>query len=227
MTAGALRDDPVILLGMHHSGTSIFAEVLHRHGVFMQADMAHHESKFFTRRINDRLIMGGGAGWTRNPIMPVDEVMTFLPRVRGEIESKALKKYIASGYDGRSPWGFKDPRTCVTLPLFLEVFPNARLLHIVRQEGDVAESLSSRKKSGAGLIQDRALWRDLQRQHVGRVREYGAGWPRYLEFAYEDFCRQPEATTRPIFEWLGLPYTPELDGFLKTRIYSHRINIAG
>lgn len=225
-TIGGLRDDPVILLGMHHSGTSIFAEVLHRHGVFMQADMHHHESKVFTRDIDDRMIMGGGAGWTRDPILPVDDVMAYLDEVRTEVEGKALKKYVRAGYDGESRWGFKDPRACVTLPLFLQVFPNAQLLHIVRDEADVAESLASRPKEGVGLIEDRALWRSLHRQHVERAREYGRRHGDYFEFAYEDFCRRPLEVTSAAFAHIDVPVTPELESFLKERIYTHRIGIA-
>ena len=222
----SLRDDPVILLGMHHSGTSIFSEVLHRHGVFMHPTARHFESKFFTRDINGELILGGRSNWVRNPIMPVEEVMAKLEPVRDRIETKALKKFIRDGYDGSSPWGFKDPRTCVTLPLFLEIFPRARLLHIVRQEDDVAESLAAKTKQGVGQIEDRAYWRDLQRQHVARAREYGTKHGDYYEFAYEDFCRRPVEVTAPIFDRIGLPFTTEAQEFLRTRIYTHRINIA-
>jgi hypothetical protein len=223
---GGLRDDPVILLGMHHSGTSIFAEVLHRFGVFMQADMAHHESKFFTRDLNDRLIMGGGDGWARTPILPVEAVMAKLEPARKLIAAQALKKYRRAGYDGVSAWGFKDPRTCVTLPLFLAIFPRARLLHIVRQEADVAESLATSEKAGVGVIADRDFWRQLQRQHVARVREYGRTHPSYFEFAYEEFCRQPVEVTRAAFDHIGLTLPPEAESFLTQTIYTHRIDIA-
>ncbi len=156
-----LRDDPVILLGMHHSGTSIFSEVLNRYGVFMHVTMRHHESKLFTRDVNGAMIMGGGANWAKDPILPVEEVLTKTSEVRDLLEHKAAKKFMRDGYDGVSPWGWKDPRTCVTLPLFLDIFPRARLLHLVRNEDDVAESLASRSKKDLGLNRDRDFWRSL------------------------------------------------------------------
>lgn len=223
---GGIRLDPIILLGMHHSGTSIFAEVLDSHGVFMHANWNHHESKLFTRDINNEMVMGGGAGWIRDPIMPVEEVMTHLEEVRENLEVRMLKKFLRDGYDGVSPWGWKDPRTCVTLPLFLELFPKARLIHIIRDEADVAESLSSRKKKGVGLITDRELWKRLHRQHVARAREYGQKHGDYYEFSYEEWCLKPVEITRPIFEHLELPFTAELEEFLMTKIYRHRIGIA-
>jgi hypothetical protein len=221
-----LRDDPVLLLGMHHSGTSIVAEVLHRHGIFMGADMGHYESRFFTIEIDDELVLGGGDGWARDPILPVDEVLAKVEPARREIDANALRSYRRAGYDGGSAWGFKDPRACVTLPLFLEIFPRARLVHVVRNERDVAASLSRSTKAGLDTPPDSDHWISLQRQHVARAREYGARHGDYHEFAYEDFCRSPVEVTQPVFERLELPWTPEVERFLAERIYTHRIGIA-
>jgi hypothetical protein len=221
-----LRDDPVILLGMHSSGTSIAAEVLHRHGVFMGADMAHHESRFFTMEIDDELILGGGAGWARDPILSVDAVLAKLDAARRAIDAGALPSYRRAGYNGRSQWGFKDPRACVTLPLFLEIFPQARLLHIVRDERDVAASLSRSTKAGLGRLDDPEHWISLQRQHVARAREYGERHGDYHEFAYEEFCRRPVEVMRPVFERLELRWTPKVECFLTEHVYTHRIGAA-
>ena len=221
-----LRDDPVIVLGMHHSGTSILAEILHRSGVFMQSNMHHHESKFFALEINDRLIMGNGANWARNPIMPVDEVMSKLPEVQHRIEKKGYRKYLEAGYDGHSRWGFKDPRTCVILPLYLKVFPNAQLLHIVRNEQDVAISLAASDKKGLGILSDLEFWKELQRQYVGRVREYGVRHKHYLEFDYETFCLQPVETMQRVFRCLNVELNDEVREFLLKNIYTHRINLS-
>ena len=39
------------------------------------------------------------------------------------------------------PWGWKDPRNVFTLPLWLRVFPEAKIIYIVRNGVDVAASL--------------------------------------------------------------------------------------
>jgi len=224
-TPDQLRDDPVIVLGMHHSGTSILAEVLHRHGVFMQANMPHHESKFFALEINDELIMGGGANWANNPIMPVAEIMAKLAEVRERIAKRAYKKYIAAGYDGRSRWGFKDPRTCVMLPLYLEIFPNAQLLHIIRNKNDVAASLAASDKKGLGIKPEVEFWKDLQRQYADRAREYGRRHTHYHEFRYEHFCLHPIEVTQAVFKYLNVEFSGAVEQFLQENIYTHRINI--
>ena len=217
-----LRDDPVIVLGMHHSGTSILAEVLHRHGVFMHANMRHFESRFFTSTVNNRAVMGGGGNWAANPIMPVDAVLAKLDDVRKLIEKKAYRRYADAGYDGRSRWGFKDPRTCVVLPLYLKLYPNARLLHIVRDEEDVASSLARSNKKGVGVKPDPAFWAELWRQHVGRAREYGRRHPHYYEFRYEDFCQRPVEVARPIFAYLELPFSAAAERFVRQNVHADK-----
>jgi hypothetical protein len=217
-----LRDDPVIVLGMHHSGTSILAEVLHRAGVFMQANMRHSESKFFTR-LNDRVILGRPDRWAALPLPPVDEIMSRLAAARDEIARKALRRYVAAGYDGASRWGFKDPRSCVTLPLLLELYPRAQLVHIVRDADDVAASLAAGSKRGVGRVADLDHWRELRRQYIDRVRTYGARHAQFLELAYEEFCTRPIDTTRRVLEYIHIEMLPSTVEFLDNTIYTHRI----
>jgi hypothetical protein len=56
------------------------------------------------------------------------------------------------------PWGWKDPRTTITLPFWLALFPDARVIHLVRNGIDVAESLYQRQLQGQSLARRR--WKD-------------------------------------------------------------------
>jgi hypothetical protein len=161
--------------------------------------------------------------WMHSPISSVDEVMSMLPAVRAALDERLLPKLLKDGYDGESPWGWKNPRTCITLPLFREVFPEARLLHIVRNEDDIAESFMRRIARRNRTTPGGDYWRDLTRQYVGRVREFGKASPFYCEFTYEDFCLKPIETCRPIFEFIGVPFTADARRFLEERVYTDRI----
>ncbi len=221
-----LRDDPVILLGMHHSGTSILARILHENGVHMQANMRHHESKFFALQLHDSLVLQGGDGWARVPIMPVEEVMHWKNEIQRLIAKKGLRKYRDAGYDGVSRWGFKDPRTCIMTPMYLKIFPNAHLVHIVRSADDVATSLAENVKRGVGNIPDREHWKALWREYVGRVREFGPKHKNYYEMAYQDFCFEPVEEIKKLFAWLNVEFTEKTETFLRENIYTHRVNIS-
>jgi hypothetical protein len=210
---------------MHHSGTSILAEILHRHGVFMHPTMPHYESKFFTRDINDRLIMGGGANWANNPPMSVADVMSKVPIVRARIDKHAYTKYCRAGYDGASRWGFKDPRTCIILPLYLELFPRAQLVHIIRNADDVAASLAASRKAAVGIEPNRAYWKALHQEYVDRAQAFGKTHPQYYELRYEALCRQPIEVMRGVFAYLRGIFDEQVARFLYQRMYTHRIGI--
>ncbi|NVM20294.1 MAG: sulfotransferase [Desulfobacterales bacterium] len=218
---------PTIVVGMHNSGTSILAELLHEHGLFLGANMSHYENRFFTKQINEQMMMGGGGNWANLPIMSIDEVLSFKDNTGHVIREHWLEEFKALGYDGVSHWGFKDPRTCVFLPLYLEVFPDAKVLHIVRNRDDVAASLSRKRKKGVDRMDDRDHWKNLAIQYVDRVRYCKEHYSiEYLEIQYEDFCRNPEPLAETVFNFVGIEFTKDARDFANQRLYTYRIGSA-
>lgn len=214
---------PVLILGMHNSGTTMLAEILHRCGLFLGNNAAHCESHFFTLFINDRLIMGGGDAWARLPILSVEEVLRDRDVIRRLILDNWRMDYVQWGYDGFGPWGIKDPRLCVVLPLYLDVFPDARLLLIRRNPDDIAASLAHRYKPGVGVKNDPAHWRQLTLAHLQRVEQCAQGRSDYYEVAYEELCRDPITVARPLFEYLRLPFNQRAEDTLGQIVRSDRI----
>jgi hypothetical protein len=198
---------PVLVLGMHNSGTSMLTEILHNSGVFFGVSMKHHESHFFTSFINDQLILGGGDHWTDLPLMQVEKVLSFESTVGQIIHSHWLIDYLQWGYDGVSPWGIKDPRLCVLLPLYLRIFPGAKVVHIRRNPEDVAASLSGKYKAGVGILEDYERWKRLTEAYTQRVLDYSDKCAAYFELSYEDFCRDPEPIARELFEFLDISFS--------------------
>lgn len=220
-------ESPVLVVGMHNSGTSILAEILHQHGLFLGVDAAHHENRFFRSEVNEGLVLGGGDRWARLPLLSVDEVLGHRDEVREHLRRHWRQRYRACGWDGRSPWGFKDPRTCVLLPLYLEIFTKACVLHIVRDPEDVAASLAHKRKRGVGVMRDAAHWKQLAVACVARVRECAAQHPHpYLEISYEDLCAQPGAVLPRVFDFVGIRFTEQARAFAERRIDPGRIGSA-
>lgn len=213
---------PVLIVGMHNSGTSILAEILHKSGVFLGNNMNHYESYFFSVFINDRLIMGSDQSWASLPLMSVEKVMSYRDTVGSFITKHWIADYLQCGYDGNSMWGIKDPRLCVLLPLYLDIFPEAKVVHIRRNPDDVAASLCRRKKHGVGKLDNFAHWKQLTQAYTDRVIEYSGKASAYHELEYEAFCRQSEAVMRSLFEFLDLPFTPETKDLL-SRVTPSRI----
>jgi hypothetical protein len=56
------------------------------------------------------------------------------------------------------PWGWKDPRNTFTLPFWLDIFPEAKVIHIFRHPLDIINSLRTRRGRGLSRLRDRNKW---------------------------------------------------------------------
>jgi hypothetical protein len=149
---------PVILLGMHRSGTSLIARLLDELGLFQGHELQEdHESTHFLD-INETLLRRVGATWDNPAPMraflenteAVDLTVRCLRQdVSGRQIAGFLGKKLFGKYRGLArferPWGWKDPRTVFSLSLWLKLFPNAKVVYIVRNGVDVASSLRVRE----------------------------------------------------------------------------------
>jgi len=166
---------PIIVIGMHRSGTTMVVEMLEKLGLFIGKDRERNQEALFFLNLNDWILSQGGATWD-NPAAirnllgysdlrtrVTDYLRTFVASPRA-ISYLGWWRYLRH----RSPltglpfdWGWKDPRTIFTLPLWLDLFPEARVLHVYRHGVDVAMSLRQRER---GILEDkkrRASFHDI------------------------------------------------------------------
>lgn len=80
------------------------------------------------------------------------------------------------------------------------VYPDARLVHIVRDGRDVARSLIARDWGPDTVAQAAEQWRS----GIAAARE-GAPGERYREVRYEELLIDPERELTALYRWLGLP----------------------
>src|SRR5688500_12432536 len=117
---------PVCIAGMHRSGTSMVARLLRAGGLWLgEADQLmpprpDNQDGFWEHvgfvAINDDVLESLG-GWWDYP--PPDAhggwEVAESARVRPDLDK------LAATFDGREPWGWKDPRTSLTLPLWQRI----------------------------------------------------------------------------------------------------------
>lgn len=214
---------PVILIGMHRSGTSLLTRLMGMLGVFMGADHdPNAESKHF-RRLNKHTFHAVQAEWnTPERVIAAmrksDFVMeqaryyqTHLLTGVGGILYWGMRRWLALYTGAPLPhWGWKDPRTSLTLPIWLQVFPQARVIHIIRNGIDVAISLHRRQlKQTQRRFGPHPDHRDprgydfrfcfsLWEQYQSHLLTYRDGVPasQYTEMHYETLLREPEKSLR-------------------------------
>jgi hypothetical protein len=135
------------------------SQLLDQLGLFVGRELQDdHESTYFLS-INETIFARVGASWD-NPLpmryflASPDAVQMTAGAVAADLSSRRIGTFFSSrGIFSRQslknfdrPWGWKDPRTIFTLPVWLQLFPEARLIYIIRNGVDVASSLMVREQ---------------------------------------------------------------------------------
>ncbi len=159
---------PLVIAGFHRSGTSLTARSLHAAGLrlgdgLIEAGPSNPDGHFEHEgivRFHDRLLVARGRSWD----IPAAGCDTFTAEEKQE--ARSLVEPLACSEAG--PWGFKDPRVCLFLPLWNEVLddplklivyrdPVACMNSLLRRE---AQALAHQTQADADSI---ALWCDPNR----------------------------------------------------------------
>lgn len=158
---------PVIVLGMHRSGTSCLTGSLEQAGLYLGEvnRKAPHNVKGNQENrdimdLNDAVLSKNGAAWDAPPKSPT--IWTDAHRDRCD--------QILATYPADQAIGFKDPRTVFTLEGWLEVLPSARLVGTFRHPLAVAQSLNTR--NGIPLQQGCELWLSYNRRILEHANKH-------------------------------------------------------
>lgn len=177
---------PLVLAGMHRSGTSMVASWLAAAGIDMGSDWVapdqHNPRGYYedveflalNRRILDRCCADGQGG---HPDWGVTD--------DGRFDRARLQEFVteASALIARrarpGPWGFKDPRTTMLLDFWDSIARDAHYLVVYRYPWDVADSI---QRLGAPVFLTRSarawrIWEEYNRRALDFVRAHrGRCW---------------------------------------------------
>lgn len=119
--------------------------------------------------------------------------------------------------EGKQRWGDKTPYYALHLDTLKTLFPDAQIIHIIRDGRDCALSMLNRKFD-LGIYNTFDAAYTWQR-YVTAAREAGArfGAEYYFEFRYEDLLIDPAAVMRQICRFLGEEYSDSLVDFKKPK----------
>ncbi len=147
---------PVIVIGMHRSGTSMLTRFIQDLGVFMGKDLSENDESRFFMDLNRWLLFQAGASW--DIPKAIDHMDPVFVERSADLAKRRLGSVLSWQYLGfsrflrhrnvcnlRESWGWKDPRNTLLLPVYQKLFPEARIIHIHRNPIDVAVSLRNRE----------------------------------------------------------------------------------
>ncbi len=155
----------------------------------------------------------------------VDAFLSQFPQRNLEVRLQAVARFCDDLFDpavrakGARRWSDDTPRNALYLRELSRVFPDLRVIHMVRDGRDVARSYSR-----LGWVPSRRLALHLWFEHVNIARRTGRalGPERYREVVFERLIEDPERELRGIVEFLGESWGPEMDRHIIRREVSQR-----
>ena len=182
---------PVIVLGMHRSGTSYLAGFAGAWGMSigqrllpsaMDNPRGYFEDEEFVRFHGDVLQRACGQALTNHALGPMH--FRTNPKVALTDEERRRGAALAAARRGFRFWGWKDPRTCLFLEFWRSHFPEAALVAVYRHPLEVWGSEVRRRINDLSFdstilidswtVHNRAIL-DAWRVHRGPKVLFGAG----------------------------------------------------
>ncbi len=208
---------PLFIVGMPRSGTKLLRDMLnnHQHIRFSPIETeffpywVHHWHEFqdidtpdgfnrFYRRCARLPFFVRNA--ERGIEVSCEEWFLACQRYTPSAVFEALMRCILSiGRESKTIWGDKSPSYIGHLPLLVREFPQARIVHIIRDVRDC--SLSANKAWGKNLLRAAQRWQD----DVSKCRADGQQLPgSYMELRYEDLLAHPRESVSSICTFIGV-----------------------
>ena len=155
------KQQAVLVLGMHRSGTSATTRVLNLLGAALNSKMlaaSQDNPKGFWEsaeavELHERLFSALSRTWYDMHALPSE--WTSHPAAREAVME--ILELVQRDFEGKLLWVIKDPRMCLFLPLWLEALASldidVKTLFVVRNPIEVSESLRIRNE------RERNQWR--------------------------------------------------------------------
>ncbi len=235
------QTSPVVVIGMHRSGTRLAAQILERLGVFMGADQQGDSESVTFMLINEGILHQCSAFWSEpmsaHFALSQPEIAENLAASTRQTLTARFGAFVgqsgwrpASTPEESRPFGWKDPRNTFTLPVWKQIFPHLRVLHIVRHGVDVAASLARRhaaalreatgepvpgaltviRDHALGVLSSRRGWTlaealTMWEQYVEKARiEMADLKDRSLEIRFEDLLERPAEVIPTVARFCGV-----------------------
>jgi hypothetical protein len=205
-----LRDRVVFIVGARRSGTNWLGRILTAHpsvaGVPTESYLFSHGIQPLADRFQHANPGAPSIGRTfvqRDDFL--DSLRDLVDRVL--LETIARQKPDARYVVERTPWHVSH------LPLIADVYPDARVINIIRDGRDVARSLISMPWGPGSMVEAAEEWRTAVDD--GRAGSELLG-ERYRQVKYEELLEDPQTETRAIFDWLDLDLSDEAGERIRT-----------
>lgn len=216
-----LCNNPILIGGSGSTGSTLLATILNRHpeiaigpelSLFNKPKLYQISYEIFRDNLDRYLTTGTSTrgwhlywptmreikhfGWDNNSLLKLSK------------ECNSAREFSDGFFDHfliikkKKTWGEKTPSNSYQFDSFLRLYPNARIIHIVRDARDVVSSLKSR---GMDSYSASMLW--LYNTAMGlRIKENDL----YYQISYEDLVQDTENTLAYLCDFLSIDYLKDI-----------------
>ena len=216
-------ENPIFIIGVHRSGTTLLRYMLSSSPRIYIPPESDFIPRFFGRAplasLSEKRVRKVlhiiftryrfAKEWQGDPPDP-DRFLEAMPTRTPAGFLEALYRMYAHQY-GAARWGDKTPIYASYVDLIHQIFPQAQFVHIIRDGRDVALSMLDkwgRKEFHVDIYFAARTWVRRIRQARAAGARLGPGL--YYELRYEHLVQDPERELRSLCEFLGEPYVPEM-----------------
>lgn len=117
--------------------------------------------------------------------------------------------------EGKKRWGDKTPYYILHLETIIEMFPDAQIIHLIRDGRDCALSMLERKWDLQIFNTYHAAY--TWNRYVTAGKYFGQKHPEsYVEIRYEDILNQPELSIKKLCDFLNIEFNHSVINFKKS-----------
>jgi GT2 family glycosyltransferase/glycosyltransferase involved in cell wall biosynthesis/Tfp pilus assembly protein PilF len=201
------KDTAICITGMHRSGTSMVARLLNMCGLYLGEKKAlmppnrENPEGFWEHMsfvgLNDEILPKLEAGWDFPPKLSVN---WHLSPNFDFCRKKAAA--ITQSLEQHAPWGWKDPRNCLTIDFWKSLIPDLKVIICIRNPQEVVKSLHKRGVSSNAFGFN--LWLKYNQTILGSVDP-----KRCIVTHYESYFDDPIGELKRLLNFIGLSASEE------------------
>jgi hypothetical protein len=214
-------DRPIFVVGCPRSGTTLMQLMLHAHPRIAIPPETRFTLRAYDRRrhfgdltdpANRRLLAEFIAGPGNSfadlglPGQDIIEAIVAGPPTLGSAAAIVFRAY--SDRFGKARWGDKRPAYLLNMDILLWMFPDAQIIHVVRDGRDCVASMKDQPWHLGGINHAISQWRrgmSAARRATKRLRP-----DQFVEVAYERLVSEPQIQLAHVCEVLGEEFVPSM-----------------
>jgi len=232
--ASLLRSEkPVVVLGRGKSGTRLVPKCLESLGVVMHArketPASDVDDRIFQKAIN--LLAARYYKTNRDSEVRRSDLILF------QVVAHRYLKIIRANPNSMNMWGWKFPETYLVVPILINTFPDAHLIHIIRDGRDISFKIhqtdNENSPIGRGILEYVNAIGQPHHLQAALSWEYqvinfrksiaNSGNVSLLELRYEDICADPAEMLRQVADFLSIRADNKSINFVRSWIHSREI----